>query len=613
MSTLYNNNLVRLPSEYLQELCKFLDPSSVIAFSRVSRDVHDLILQHWDSLLPIFITNHFRYPLHPYLLPSEQFQRLQIAESRAGIVQQRILDGHEGGCRTLLMSKNNPRVLSTGREEMKIWDPITGKCLHRLNTNHDFFLITDDGKRALSLSPERRVNRLTLWDLDRGVVHCDIPLWNAEESSNKIQHVGMSDDGKKVLCLYRHTPPDGEAEWILKLFDNTGNLQSHLTIDMPCTVGHLNMDGTRVILRLADQSLQLWDLTTGNCRHTLKKFKCLYVSSDTKRAFIRLQDTFADQEMDGESAWLDIDSGTMTLANSLEIGANVHFYCFAINHDATRALTVSSPKRRLQEWDFTTGKCLHTLVDHPHLPSVPTKSAWYTPNEKRAVSLDKSGILRLWDLDTGECLSTVLGKLHVARGLRMDAYGMTAVSSTHDGKITVWNLTPLFEESLCSLSRSFRWQCSEAVAEFKRLPMFIQKAVSNKLSSKLLQEMRPLMGFHGLPCAFPTPSIYGRELSHGLDMFIGRNFLIEMAEIIRKYGLVASPSVEARVANLPESIQQRLYKEIEWQQAINDTLPPNRPPNYGELAFYNREGYSSSPEEKRAALLAIWDKMEREQ
>jgi hypothetical protein len=190
----------------------------------------------------------------------------------------------------------------------------------------------------------------------------------------------------------------------------------------------------------------------------------------------------------------------------------------------------------------------------------------------------------------------------------MDGYGMSAVSSLSNGNVTVWNLTPLPEERLCAVARALRSPSGPEKKALKQLPPFVYNVVarSKTISYDFFQKVQPIMGF---PSIIPTylDIAYYHSVAQKLDAYVGRNFLPEMAAIIDTFPLQASPSVEARVANLPECIQQQVYEKIVSQKRSAGELPEDRPPHYGRLAFHNRRGCTSTPEERSAALLAVWN------
>jgi WD40 repeat protein len=110
-------------------------------------------------------------------------------------------------------------------------------------------------------------------------------------------------------------------------------------------------DGSRALSGSYDNTLRLWDLTTGATLRTLE----------------------------GHTDWV---SGVAVLA------------------DGSRALS-GSYDNTLRLWDLATGATLRTLEGH----TSPVNAVAVAANGSRALSGSGDHTLRLWDLTTGDCLA----------------------------------------------------------------------------------------------------------------------------------------------------------------------------------------------------------------
>ena len=115
-----------------------------------------------------------------------------------------------------------------------------------------------------------------------------------------------------------------------------------------------NADGARLASGSADQTVRLWDMQTGEVRHTLA----------------------------GHSAW-------------------VYSVAFAPRSLHEQELLASgSADKTILLWDATTGERLHTLVGHTN----EVRTVAFSPNDRILASGSLDETVRLWDVQIGHCL-----------------------------------------------------------------------------------------------------------------------------------------------------------------------------------------------------------------
>jgi WD40 repeat protein len=155
-------------------------------------------------------------------------------------------------------------------------------------------------------------------------------------------------------------------------------------------------DGQRALSASSDNTLKLWDITTGACLCTLE----------------------------GHSKAVNHLEGHSTLVNHM-----------VVVPDGQRALSATGD-RTLKLWDLTTGDCLRTFTGH----SKRVESVALLPDGQRALSASDDKTLKLWDLETGECLRTFEGHSGGVRSVALLADGQRALSASLDRTLKLWEL-----------------------------------------------------------------------------------------------------------------------------------------------------------------------------
>jgi hypothetical protein len=108
---------------------------------------------------------------------------------------------------------------------------------------------------------------------------------------------------------------------------------------------------------------------------------------------------------------------------------------FEVDEYSNKLIT-ASVDNTIKIWDFESGNCLKTLVDHDNWVT----SILLIPNNKLVSgSVDKT--IKIWDLDSYECLNTLTNESHI--------YSLCLISDNQiasgggNGSISIWNLDNL--------------------------------------------------------------------------------------------------------------------------------------------------------------------------
>ncbi|MEG4099514.1 WD40 repeat domain-containing protein, partial [Microcoleus sp. Pol17C6] len=156
-------------------------------------------------------------------------------------------------------------------------------------------------------------------------------------------------------------------------------------------------DGKRAISGASDNTIKVWDLTTGKEEFTLKGHNhwvnAVAVTADGKMAISGSWDNTI-------KVWdLTIGKEEFTLK-----GHSKSVYAVAVTADGKRAISGSWDKT-IKVWDLTTRNELFTLKGHSDL----VKAVAVTADGKRAISGSSDTTIKVWDLTIGKEELTLKG------------------------------------------------------------------------------------------------------------------------------------------------------------------------------------------------------------
>lgn len=149
-------------------------------------------------------------------------------------------------------------------------------------------------------------------------------------------------------------------------------------------------------------TVRLWDIQTGRCKKTIKKFSGKVQCCDN--TFLLAQESGRN----GESCSLyDLESGN--LLHVLE-GHKKHLRDYQFNYFGTRIVATSRDAVKL--WDCLTGKCVLTFIVPKDLPRIAGYQISPTEDKILVGCAEPKPASYLWDCSTGICLQTYAGSAY---------------------------------------------------------------------------------------------------------------------------------------------------------------------------------------------------------
>ncbi|KAM3077982.1 hypothetical protein ACMFMF_004395 [Clarireedia jacksonii] len=247
--------------------------------------------------------------------------------------------------------------------------------------------------------------------------------------SGGISALAFSPDSKRVAS--------GSYDQTIKLWDaTTGDLQKTL-------IGHssavdaiaFSLDSKQIISKSKhDKTINLWNATTGDIQKTLtchldpvnnlNRVKCLDFSLDGKQ--------IASVSVDGTIKLWDTTTGK--LQKTLVGHSNsVEFLVFS--PDGKQIASVFRDEIKL--WDTTTGDLQKTFVGH--LSGV--SAIAFSTDSKQIASASFNGVISLWDTTTGDLQKTFLSYAEQVNSLAFSPDNKQIALATFKGNIKLWDTT----------------------------------------------------------------------------------------------------------------------------------------------------------------------------
>ncbi|KAF2176924.1 WD40 repeat-like protein [Zopfia rhizophila CBS 207.26] len=206
-------------------------------------------------------------------------------------------------------------------------------------------------------------------------------------------------------------------------------LEGHSSRVRSVTFSH---DSARLASASSDQTVKIWDVSSGGCLQTLEG----HSSEVTSVAFSHDSARLASASCDKMVKIWNASSGEClkTLeGHSRSVGS------VAFSQDLTR-LASGSDDGTVKIWDTSSGECLQTLKGH----SSSGHSSWvssiaFSHDSAWLASASYDGTVKIWDTSSGECLQTLKGHSSEVTSVAFSHNSARLASASYDKTVKIWN------------------------------------------------------------------------------------------------------------------------------------------------------------------------------
>lgn len=344
--------------------------------------------------------------------------------------------GHTTLVTSVAFSPDDKILASSDNEgTVKLWDWSSGKVLQTLtapgpttafdpNRGVNFVAFLPDGKTLLAAS----YSRIWVWDIATGQnrVFQNLSAW-----SNAF---AVSSDGKMVAAGFQNNS--------VKLWDLTTGRELHTLYGHLDYVGAIAFSPNGSIVASAgsfyDKTIRLWDVATGQPIRVLTGatigMRTLAFSPDGKTLV-------SDGDVNHGINWWDVETGRerKTVYGHADFITSVSF-----SHDGTLLLSAGGgEKGSVKVWDTATDRVLKSFSDS-------SMSATFS-NDGRAIASaggkidinklwDTESNVTVWDVATGRKERTLTGRSRAAYALASSQSGQIIAAIGNTKEIKLWNL-----------------------------------------------------------------------------------------------------------------------------------------------------------------------------
>jgi WD40 repeat protein len=176
-----------------------------------------------------------------------------------------------------------------------------------------------------------------------------------------------------------------------------------------------------------DQTLRIWEIETGNCRHILTGHQGSVLSC----AFHPSQPVIVSGSGDQTLKFWDTTTGDCLQTWT---GQNHHIWSIAFNPDG-QILATGDGGGTIKLWHLGTGKCYGALTGHIGL----IYSLSMSLNGQMMASSASDATVRVWDLQTGQCQRVLQEHTNDVFDVAFSPNGKTLVSGSFDHTVKFWD------------------------------------------------------------------------------------------------------------------------------------------------------------------------------
>ena len=245
---------------------------------------------------------------------------------------------------------------------------------------------------SVVISPNGRTVAIVTKDKTLDVLDSKTGHWvkTLRGHSGWITSVNFSSDGSTIVS--------GSYDKTIKLWDfNTGRMIRTLGGKFLGYIGRapsdwdlsveFSPDGTMIVSGSNNNTIKLWEVSTGRCIKTLKEH--------------------------------------LDLVNSVGFSPN------------GSVIVSGSGDKTVKLWNVSTGDCIKTFRGH----SSGVQSAGFSPDGRTIVSGSYDKTVKLWDVSDGKCLETLTGHTFGVNSVGFSPDGSTIVSGSYDKTVKLWDVS----------------------------------------------------------------------------------------------------------------------------------------------------------------------------
>lgn len=281
-----------------------------------------------------------------------------------------------------------------GKYGLILWDAITGKLLKGIEGPPEGVYSVNfksTGKEIVSEDGKS-------WDIDAEKPMQKDSTAEPAEDENEVYSTAFSSDGRLIATSEKKI---GERNKLVIRDSATGTEIRSFPTESEVTELLLSNEGKTLIgvFRESDTIL-IWDVTTGEELHKIKDagpvFLKMAYSKDSKML------AFCAGDIPGELPVKVFDINTGKLIYKLNEGTPGGTDGLAFSPD-NKFLATGGNGAKVQLWEATTGKLLHTMTGHKKL----VREVTFSPDGRLIASSGGDNQAKIWSVKTGELLLTL--------------------------------------------------------------------------------------------------------------------------------------------------------------------------------------------------------------
>lgn len=301
----------------------------------------------------------------------------------------RTLRGIPPAVNVVTQSRDGQRLATASTDgTVKLWNAQSGRQLAAFAGQRGVtkLVFTADKDVLAAASADGIVN---LWDTSSGRL-----LYILHSHQSALSAIAFSPDGKQLATA-------GENEYLAELWDVSSRNSASLPLPSVLTNLAVSPDGKQLAGTGADQSMTLWDTSTGAVLHTLNGA----VSGGSLVVFSRDGKRLATGSRDGMlDAW-DLNSGTVLFPRIKAHTGLINAIVFT--SDGSQIITAGADNH-VNVWNASSGQQLNSFG--VSIGSGTEKSFTLSPDGTHLASLDQQGALKIIDVNSGNESHTISEK-----------------------------------------------------------------------------------------------------------------------------------------------------------------------------------------------------------